>query len=190
MKAGIGDLLSNASAVVELRELSRQSRPINDFALLVSETALVRFTARFQEIQSDDLELSKELAKGLVLSGMAMGFSGDSSPCSGSEHLISHSIDKYLGGRALHGEQVGLATIFINELRKLQGREQLPSSLVRILRDYCGFITPEKFGIQREEFIKCALLSDTVRPGRVPFWKDSISSSETLHKAYELSFTS
>ena len=63
----------------------------------------------------------EELANSLLISGLAMGFSGDSSPCSGSEHLISHAIDYMQISNSLHGEQVAVATLFVDEYRKLNG---------------------------------------------------------------------
>ena len=58
-------------------------------------------------------ESHESLAKGLLLSGLAMAAAGTSRPCSGAEHLISHSLDRLLGERAaMHGEQVALGCLF------------------------------------------------------------------------------
>src|SRR5204862_6677297 len=52
------------------------------------------------------------LANGLLLSGLAMAAAGTSRPCSGAEHLVSHSLDLLLGSHAaLHGEQVALGCL-------------------------------------------------------------------------------
>jgi glycerol-1-phosphate dehydrogenase [NAD(P)+] len=41
-----------------------------------------------------------------------MAAAGTSRPCSGAEHLVSHSLDRILGPRAaMHGEQVALGCL-------------------------------------------------------------------------------
>src|SRR3954452_17978275 len=87
-----------------------------------------------------DLGLSEThelLAKGLLLRGLAMAAAGTSRPCSGAEHLISHSLDGARGGRAaMHGEQVALGCLvsaaahespLLAALRELFSRLALPT---------------------------------------------------------------
>ena len=59
----------------------------------------------FTSIQ-DDLFL-KELLDSLAMSGIANEIAGSSAPTSGSEHLISHALDKMLEHPQLHGIQEG-----------------------------------------------------------------------------------
>ena len=66
----------------------------------------------FKSIQ-DDLFL-KELVDSLAMSGIANEIAGNSSPTSGSEHLISHALDKILDEPQLHGVQVGIATYTVS----------------------------------------------------------------------------
>ena len=62
------------------------------------------------------------LMEGLVLTGIAMSFAGNSRPASGSEHHLSHFIEMmYLfdGKEApLHGEKVGVNTLLMNSIRE------------------------------------------------------------------------
>ena len=60
----------------------------------------------------DELFL-KELVDSLAMSGIANEIAGSSAPTSGSEHLISHALDKILEHPQLHGIQVGIATYII-----------------------------------------------------------------------------
>jgi glycerol-1-phosphate dehydrogenase [NAD(P)+] len=62
-----------------------------------------------------DSQATELLAETLTISGLAMGVAGESSPCSGTEHTISHLIDMrcLAEGRPLayHGAQVAVATL-------------------------------------------------------------------------------
>ena len=51
-----------------------------------------------------------DFADSLAMSGIANEIAGGSAPTSGSEHLISHALDKLLEVPQLHGVQVGIAT--------------------------------------------------------------------------------
>jgi len=70
---------------------------------------------RSADIKKKDPEALMLLARVLTLSGLSMGIAGESTPCSGSEHLISHLIDMSadVRGKALcyHGAQVSIGSI-------------------------------------------------------------------------------
>lgn len=68
-----------------------------------------------------DLAAMEALARTLVLSGLGMTLCGSSHPASQGEHLISHYIDMFAPpGRApaLHGEQVGIATLTMARIQE------------------------------------------------------------------------
>lgn len=58
----------------------------------------------------------KELLDSLAMSGIANEIAGSSAPTSGSEHLISHALDKMLETPQLHGIQVGIATYLMSRV--------------------------------------------------------------------------
>lgn len=62
-----------------------------------------------------DPSLLEELAGRMALTGIAMGVAGRTAPLSGTEHLVSHLLDMRAaaagGGTALHGAQVGVASV-------------------------------------------------------------------------------
>lgn len=63
----------------------------------------------------------QRLTETLLLSGFSMALAGSSSPASGGEHLLSHYWDmvEHAAGRpvrALHGLQVGVATVIVGHL--------------------------------------------------------------------------
>lgn len=51
------------------------------------------------------------------MSGIANEIAGSSAPVSGSEHLISHALDKLLEHPQLHGVQVGIATYIMSKVQ-------------------------------------------------------------------------
>lgn len=109
--AGVGDLLSNVTAVLDWRLATAESG--EPFVPETAELALRAVEAYREVAWSPDRQTRLAgLAEGLVLSGLAMSVAGTSRPCSGSEHLVSHALDAILGSRArMHGEQVALGTL-------------------------------------------------------------------------------
>ncbi|MCK4226437.1 iron-containing alcohol dehydrogenase, partial [candidate division WOR-3 bacterium] len=117
IRAGIGDLLSNISAVKDW-ELARKIKgdKFDEFAALLSRGAAESIlTSDSDNIQEE--EFLKNLVGSLSLSGISMGIAGSSKPCSGAEHKFSHALDTIAGGPALHGEQAGLGLILTTYLR-------------------------------------------------------------------------
>jgi glycerol-1-phosphate dehydrogenase [NAD(P)+] len=106
-RAGAGDLLSNVTAILDWRLAVRRGRDSFDgYSAVIAEEAASAFILATRQSASQALEA---LARGLVLSGLAMAAAGTSRPCSGAEHLVSHSLDAALGSAArFHGEQVSL----------------------------------------------------------------------------------
>lgn len=108
--SGIGDLVSKITAIYDwVYEDKMGYTTVNDFAVMIAKKAVNSFVRTpFESIQ-DDLFL-RELVDSLAMSGIANEIAGSSAPTSGSEHLISHALDKMLEQPQLHGIQVGIAT--------------------------------------------------------------------------------
>ncbi|MBI2691107.1 MAG: iron-containing alcohol dehydrogenase [Solirubrobacterales bacterium] len=120
-RAGVGDLLGNSSALVDWRiAADAEKDSVDDFAALLSSCALLLIDGLdLSPLGSGKLtiELARRLLDGLVLSGLAMEIAGSSRPCSGSEHLISHALDRLEPGTATHGEQVAFGTLVATKLQ-------------------------------------------------------------------------
>ena len=112
--AGVGDLVSNASAVKDwMLAHADRGESINNFALALaslSGNSVIPYTI-------DDIRTPRfigDLANGLVISGLAMVLANSSRPASGAEHLISHAIDDLFPERAtLHGLQVAWGHLLV-----------------------------------------------------------------------------
>ncbi len=118
--AGIGDLLArnvcNADWMLSklLRETYFCSVP---FQMMIS--CQDRYLAQIDLIAKNDKGAMKSLSDALLLSGYSMAIlDGETSPSSGSEHIISHFFDfqhkLYDIPKNLHGTQVGIGTIIMS----------------------------------------------------------------------------
>ena len=112
--AGVGDLVSNASAVKDwyLAHIDK-GESINNFAMALaslSGNSVIPYT--FNDIRSS--RFIGDLANGLVISGLAMVLANSSRPASGAEHMISHAIDDLFPNRStLHGLQVAWGHLLV-----------------------------------------------------------------------------
>lgn len=163
LMAGVGDLLSNLSAVFDARLAhEKKQEQIDNNALELAEVGGKRLL-ELDAKKIDSPVFLENLAQGLVKSGFAMCLFGTSRPASGSEHKISHSIDHYFPpSKGLHGEQVGIAALFTMALQKNSYYEAVSSFYKKI-----GF--PGKLshlGLNQEEFTRVVLNATRIRPGR------------------------
>ena len=116
LRAGLGDMLAKYISVPEWR----LSHLITGDYYCENIAGLVRRSAREVRAQAGKLperdpEAAAEIAKGLVMSGVAMSFAESSRPASGLEHYFSHVWDMRAieaGKRPdLHGIQVGVGSV-------------------------------------------------------------------------------
>ncbi|UCF71375.1 MAG: iron-containing alcohol dehydrogenase [candidate division WOR-3 bacterium] len=185
--AGVGDLISNLSAVFDARlaraESAESKEAIDSYALQLAEAG----GKRVLKLDDNDITSSRfleELAHGLIKSGFAMCISGTSRPASGSEHKISHSIDHlYPPNKGLHGEQVGIATLFTMALQK---NELLKP--VRKFYESIGF--PCRIGylnLKPDEFVQVVFNASRIRPERYTILEDKRPDERKIREIIEFS---
>ena len=161
IRAGVGDLASNLTAALDWRLADSGGHDRYDaFSAMIAESA-----AR-PALELDDVaapESREWIAKGLLLSGLAMAAAGTSRPCSGAEHLISHSLDAMLGERAaLHGEQVALGCLVSATAHGSDLHDQF-----RALFERVGLPThPRDVGISDAEMADAIAAAPATRPRR------------------------
>src|SRR5215211_824182 len=82
LRSGLGDALSNLSAVADWELASRvRGEPVDGLAAAFARSGAESLLHRPDELSSDDF--LRALAEALVLSGLAMAAAGSSRPCSG-----------------------------------------------------------------------------------------------------------
>ena len=108
--AGVGDIISNQTAVLDWR-LDDQKADYSEYAAALSEMAAQLVEDGIEKVASGTEEGVRLVVKALISSGVAMSIAGTSRPASGGEHKFSHWLDANSDNPALHGEQCGLGSI-------------------------------------------------------------------------------
>ena len=108
--AGVGDIISNQTAVLDWR-LDGQKADYSEYAAALSEMAAQLVEDGIEKVASGTEEGVRLVVKALISSGVAMSIAGTSRPASGGEHKFSHWLDANCDNPALHGEQCGLGSI-------------------------------------------------------------------------------
>ncbi|WP_294377688.1 iron-containing alcohol dehydrogenase family protein [uncultured Clostridium sp.] len=162
--SGIGDLVSNITALYDWKFEEENGKAIvNDFATMISKKAVNSFVrTEFKSIK-EDLFL-KELVDSLILNGISMEIAGNSSPASGAEHLISHSLDKFLIKPELHGVQVGIATYI---MAKVQNHRI--ERITKVLKTTGFFDYVKTLNMKKDDFKRAIDLAPQIKPDRYTY---------------------
>ena len=161
-RSGIGDVVSNLSAIADWRLAGRvRGEPVDGLAVTFARTAATSVLLREDGIDDDAFLIA--LAEGLVLSGLAMATAGSSRPCSGSDHEILHAIDHLFPGTAHHGELAGAASLFTCFLR---GDHGLTRSIDACLSRHGLPRTPTDLGLSAAQFAQAVAHAPSTRPDR------------------------
>jgi glycerol-1-phosphate dehydrogenase [NAD(P)+] len=186
-RSGVGDVVSNASALLDLADYEENSQIlVNGFAKILSTSAYTT-VCQLTPAELTTVEGHRSIAMSLILSGLAMAFAGNSLPCSGGEHLISHAIDRLGFGEGTHGMQVALATVYCDALRGVLGRPRLGAQMIPFIRKIGLPTLPCDIGITQEQFIQAVLLAPQMRVGRTSVL-NYVTASNQLFTAYEAVF--
>ena len=161
-RAGVGDVVSNLSAIADWRIAEREcGDPVDGVAVTFARTAAAAVLHRTDGIDSEDFLVA--LAEALVLSGLAMVTAGSSRPCSGAEHEIVHAIDHLFPETANHGELVAVATLFACSLRD---DPALGDAIAVALARHGLPRLPGDVGLTEDQFVQAVLAAPATRPDR------------------------
>jgi glycerol-1-phosphate dehydrogenase [NAD(P)+] len=159
--SGIGDLVSKITALYDWQfEEAHGKAVVDDFALMISKKAVNSFVRTEFKTVKDDFFL-KELVDSLTMSGIAMEIAKDSSPSSGSEHLISHALDSICEKPQLHGIQVGVATFIMSKVQNHRSER-----ISKVLQDTGFFDFVKTLGMKKSDFEKAIDLAPSIKPSR------------------------
>lgn len=159
--SGIGDMVSKITALYDWKfEEEHGYGKVNDFATMIAKKAVNSFVRTPFESIEEDLFI-KELLDSLAMSGIANEIAGSSAPTSGSEHLISHALDKMLEQPQLHGIQVGIATYLMSVVQDHRYKR------VNTIFTQTGFWDFAKtLGMRRVDFEQAIDLAPSIKPFR------------------------
>ena len=159
--SGIGDMISKITSLYDwLYEEQCGNTQIDDFAMMIAKKAVNSFVRTPYESIKDQLFL-KELVDSLAMSGIANEIAGSSAPVSGSEHLISHALDKILDVPQLHGVQVGIATYLMSKVQNHRYER------VDTVLEQTGFYNYVKtLNMRKVDFIQAIDMAPDIKPNR------------------------
>ena len=159
--SGIGDMVSKITALYDWKfEEEHGYGKVNDFATMIAKKAVNSFVRTPFESIEEDLFI-KKLLDSLAMSGIANEIAGSSAPTSGSEHLISHALDKMLEQPQLHGIQVGIATYLMSVVQDHRYKR------VNTIFTQTGFWDFVKtLGMRRVDFEQAIDLAPSIKPFR------------------------
>jgi glycerol-1-phosphate dehydrogenase [NAD(P)+] len=181
VRSGIGDALSNISAVADWELAHRETgEAIDGLAAAMARQAgeaVLRHPGRV--VDDGFLQV---LAEGLVLTGISMSVAGDSRPASGACHEINHAFDLLFPKRAAsHGEQCGLGAAFAMYLR---GAREEAAFMGEVLRRHELPVLPEEIGFTADEFVQVVEFAPQTRPGRYTILEHLDLSTDQIRDAY------
>ncbi len=177
--AGVGDLMSNITALYDWSfEEKNNASAVNHFAAMLSKKAVNSFIRTPMEDIKHPIFL-KELVSSLTMGGIATVISGNSSPISGSEHLISHALDKIVEVPAMHGVQVGMATYIMANVQQHRA-ERMNKVFTRTgFFDYVRTV-----GLRKKDFQKAVDLAPEMKPNRYTFLHEERYRQQALEFIY------
>jgi glycerol-1-phosphate dehydrogenase [NAD(P)+] len=164
IRAGMGDLLSKNVCNADWR----LSHRLKHTYFCEAPSQMTRrqesyYLAHAAELGRRDPEAVRMLTEAIMNSGFSMAIVGESSPSSGSEHLISHywEMQDEMAGRPinLHGAQVGVGTLIAADLYeraqkmsakdidldRARGLHKSADELREIVRKYYGRVAEQTF---------------------------------------------
>ena len=186
--SGIGDLMSKITALYDwVYEDNLGYSKLDDFALMIAKKAVNSFVRTSFSSIKDDLFL-RELVDSLAMSGIANEIAGSSAPSSGSEHLISHALDKILEVPELHGVQVGIATYL---MAKVQDHRWVRVNTVFTETGFWDYVAT--LNLKREDYMAAIDLAPSMKPNRHTYLheekyrdlaKQILTEDEVLRKVF------
>jgi glycerol-1-phosphate dehydrogenase [NAD(P)+] len=161
-RAGIGDVISNISALADW-ELAREMRgePVDGLAATLARMGAEAVLTHPGDMSDDGFVTV--LAEALICSGLAMAVCGSSRPSSGGCHEIMHATDSLFPGTASHGELAGLGALFCTFLR---GDERRFAQMADCLRRHRLPRTAADVGLDADQFVEVVEFAPRTRPDR------------------------
>ena len=173
-------MVSKIPAIFDWQFEETQGKTIvNDIAIMIAKksvNSIVRMP--FSNINEDFF--LKELVDSLTMSGFSMEIAGNSSPASGSEHLISHALDQMTKTPQLHGIQVGIATYIMSKIQNHRYQR-----VEKFLTDTGFFDHVGTLNLKTEDYKNAIEIAPTIKPNRYTY----IHIPEFREQAKELIYT-
>ena len=182
LKAGVGDILAKWVAVKDWKLAHRLKGENYDI-----------YAATFSEMTANMVEEGvkslgrlffsekgiRALMKALGSSGVAMCIAGSSRPASGSEHLVSHALDRLshkYGFNIPHGYQTGLVSMIMMYLHGGNWKR-----IRDILVEVSAPVTLQELGIDRDIMLEALQKAHNIRPERYTILSEGLSEKAAIN---------
>jgi len=160
--SGCGDLVSKFTSVRD-QELAYKVKNeyYGEYAASLALMSARLVTKNVDLIKPRAEEGLRLVLEALISCGVAMSIAGSSKPCSGSEHLFSHSLDLVECNGGLHGQQCGVGAIMMAYLYDIDWK-----GIKETLQKTGCPTTAEGLGVKPESVVKALVQSCSIRPER------------------------
>jgi len=176
--SGLGDIVSKITAVYDWYfEEQHKAAKVDDFAAMLAKKS-VNSIVRMPYTKVTEEFFLKEMVDSLTMSGIAMQIADNSAPASGSEHLISHALDKILEKPQLHGIQVGISTLLMSIVQQHRFER-----IEKFLSETGFFDYVETLQLKADDFEKAIDLAPTIKPNRYTYLhveENRVKAKQTL----------
>jgi glycerol-1-phosphate dehydrogenase [NAD(P)+] len=178
LASGCADVISNVTAILDWRLAVRlRNEEFSSTAATLSEYAAQEIIDHAASIKPN-LEESVWIAiRPILVAGISMSVAGSSRPCSGSEHLFSHALERVSEQPSLHGEQCGVGAIMMMYLHGGDWRR-----VRNALHTIGAPTTARELGVRPEEVVKALALAHSIRPERYTILGDNGLSREAAER--------
>lgn len=178
LASGCADVISNLTAVLDWRLAVRlRNEEFSSTAATLSEYAAQEIIDHASSIKPNLEESVWISIRPILVAGIAMSVAGSSRPCSGSEHLFSHALDRVSEHPSLHGEQCGVGAIMMMYLHGGDWRR-----LKNALHTIGAPTTARELGVRNEEVVNALVMAHAVRPDRYTILGDNGLTREAAEK--------
>ncbi|MEM0096913.1 MAG: sn-glycerol-1-phosphate dehydrogenase [Conexivisphaerales archaeon] len=162
INSGLGDLIGKITSVRDwYLGWKKNGEYYGEYASKLALESARHALASAEGIGNLQLDSVKNLLEALISAGVAGGIAGSSRPLSGSEHLITHALDVLAPGLGMHGEKVGINTVFTSYLYKLNWNK------IKLSLSKAGLpVSYKELGINRNTIVKAIIMAPTLRPER------------------------
>lgn len=178
LASGCADVMSNVTAVLDWKLAQRlRNEEFSSTAATLAEYSSQAISDHAALIKPN-LEESVWIAiRPMIVAGISMSVAGSSRPCSGSEHLFSHALDRGAQHPALHGEQCGVGSIMMMYLHGGDWRRLRDS-----LRTIGAPTNARELGVSDAEIVDALVQAHEIRRERYTILGDNGLTREAAER--------
>jgi glycerol-1-phosphate dehydrogenase [NAD(P)+] len=176
--SGCGDVVAKYTAVRDWKLAHRiKNEYYGDYAAelaLMSSRLVIKNASDIRRVSDSGVHT---LVEALISCGVAMSIAGSSRPCSGAEHLFSHTLTMIAPKPAMHGEQCGVGTIMCAYLHGANWQ---------LIKDFLHRIgaptNADELGIAPQYIVEALTKAHSIRPERYTILGESGLTKEAAHR--------